>query len=126
MPHNHQVPPTNNDNNNTVKSPYFSPSPPPLPPVPAETASAQQPPAESLQVSPGQEAKAIYQKSPYFSEAPSLGLGDGGGGSSESTASTTISTDVHVPLPPKSAFMCFSEAKGNEIAQGSKVSVSLV
>ena len=96
--------------------------PPPLPPAPAETASVQLPQAESLQVSPGPEAKTIYQKSPYFSEAPPLQ----GGGSSESTASTTISTDVHVPLPPKSAFMCFSEAKGNEIAQGSKVSFSLV
>ena len=120
MPHNHhQVPPTNNDNNNTVKSPYFSPSPPPLPPVPAEAASAQ-PPSSAAALK--DEAKTIYQKSPYFSEAPPLG----DGGSSESTASTTISTDVHVPLPPKSAFMCFSEAKGNEIAQGSKVSVSLV
>ena len=121
MPHNHhQVPPTNNDNNNTVKSPYFSPSPPPLPPVPAEAATAQ-PPSSAAALK--DEAKTIYQKSPYFSEAPSLG---DSGGSSESTASTTISMDVHVPLPPKSAFMCFSEAKGNEIAQGSKVSVSLV
>ena len=104
---------------NTWKS--FNP-PPPLPAV-AEAA-----PAPSLTASPNKnnhnrQVNTIYQQSPYFSEAP--GIGTRSSGSSESSSASTTAR----PIPARSAFMCFSEARGNEIAAkgaGSKVRVVIV
>ena len=105
---------------NTWKS--FNP-PPPLPAV-AEAA-----PAPSLTASPNnnnnnRQVNTIYQQSPYFSEAP--GIGTRSSGSSESSSASTTAAR---PIPARSAFMCFSEARGNEIAAkgaGSKVRVVIV
>ena len=84
------------------KSPYFGGHLPPLPPTQALTVS----PADHQE-----QSTKIYQYSPYFSEAPSL---DNGSGSSESTASTSSGKNSR-PVPAKSSFMCFSEARKNEI-----------
>ena len=61
----------------------------------------------------------IYQQSPYLSEAPALGVGSG---SSESSTASTTTTSTSVtmtnntrPVPARSAFMCFSQAKGEAI-----------
>ena len=105
---------------NTWKS--FNP-PPPLPAV-AEAA-----PAPSLTASPNKnnhnrQVNTIYQQSPYFSEAP--GIGTRSSGSSESSSASTTTAR---PIPARSAFMCFSEARGNEIVAkgaGSKVRVVIV
>lgn len=99
-----------------VHSPYFCPPPPPLPPP--------LPPPDSWTVSPNNSvarnessstSSTIYQHSPYFSDAPHL-LGSGSGGSSESSTSSTMAT-VCRPVPAKSAFMCFSEAKSKAIRE---------
>ena len=114
------LPAANTLANCTRKSPYFSP-PPPLPPVPA--ARDPSPAAATLTVSPNDRcessSKTIYQQSPYSSEAPALGAGSGS--SESSTASTTATstsattTNNTRPVPARSAFMCFSQAKGEAI-----------
>ena len=112
------LPAANTLANCTRKSPYFSP-PPPLPPVPA----ARDPSATTLTVSPNDRHQSssttIYQQSPYLSEAPALGVGSG---SSESSTASTTTTSTSVtttnntrPVPARSAFMCFSQAKGEAI-----------
>ena len=114
------LPAANTLANCTRKSPYFSP-PPPLPPVPAARDPSK---AATLTVSPNDRhessSKTIYQQSPYSSEAPALGAGSGS--SESSTASTTTSTFTSAtttnntrPVPARSAFMCFSQAKGEAI-----------
>eukprot|EP00578_Thalassiosira_sp_NH16_P005534 CAMPEP_0181134738 /NCGR_PEP_ID=MMETSP1071-20121207/32250_1 /TAXON_ID=35127 /ORGANISM="Thalassiosira sp., Strain NH16" /LENGTH=401 /DNA_ID=CAMNT_0023221281 /DNA_START=131 /DNA_END=1337 /DNA_ORIENTATION=- len=81
-------------------SPYFSPLPA-ASVLPASPEDRQGPPK-------------AYRNSPYFShekdfvEPPTL---DTGSGSSESSTSTTVNRP-----PAKSAFMCFSEARGDEIS----------
>lgn len=101
---------------NARNNPYYNP-PPPLPKVAA---------APSLPISPNEpsESSKIYQGSPYLSEAPALGTGSG---SSESSASTT---SVNRPVPARSAFMCFSDAKGKEISKakgaGGKVCIETI
>jgi hypothetical protein len=101
---------------NVQRSPYFCPPPPPLPPP--------LPPPDFWTVSPNNSvarnessstSSTIYQHSPYFSDAPAL-MGTGSGGSSESSTSSTMAT-VCRPVPAKSAFMCFSDAKSNEIRE---------
>jgi len=114
------LPAANTLANCTRKSPYFSP-PPPLPPVAA--ARDPSPAATTLTVSPNDRRESssttIYQQSPYLSEAPALGVGSG---SSESSTASTTTTSTSVtttnntrPVPARSAFMCFSQAKGEAI-----------
>ena len=88
-----------------LQAPYYGPAPP-LPPVPASKVSPGDLGAES--------AAAVYRHSPYYSDAPNLGAGSG---SSESTASSGAASAGGRPVPARSAFMCFSQAKGKEIAQ---------
>lgn len=61
----------------------------------------------------------IYRKSPYFSEAPSISHVDGLNSTSGSSESSTMST-YHAsgrPVPARSAFMMFSDAKRGEIVR---------
>ena len=114
------LPAANTLANCTRKSPYFSP-PSPLPPVAA--ARDPSPAATTLTVSPNDRRESssitIYKQSPYLSEAPALGVGSG---SSESSTASTTTTSTSVtttnntrPVPARSAFMCFSQAKGEAI-----------
>lgn len=110
---NSSIQPIQPPGNDCKTTPHFG-QPPPLPSVPG-----------TLMVSPNDPRqpptpKTLYQNSPYYSEAPDLNTGSG---SSESSSSST-----NRPVPARSAFMCFSEAKGKEISEkngvdGSKVSV---
>jgi len=93
-------------------SPYFGPPPPPLMPPDTWTVSPNNAVGriESLSTS-----STIYQSSPYFSDAPAL-RGSGSAGSSESSTTSTTAT-VCRPVPAKSAFMCFADAKREEIRE---------
>lgn len=110
----------------TQTSPYFGLPPPPLmPPLP---------PPGSWTVTPNdavtrnKSSSTIYQQSPYFSDAPTL-LGTCSGGSSESSTTPTTATACR-PVPAKSAFMCFSDAKSENIQEKmgphSKVRFSII
>lgn len=76
-------------------------------------------PAAASKVSPNDSFQASYdhqdqdpnyRKSSYFSEAPALDAYSSLSTSGSSESSTT-STNAQRPLPAKSAFMCFSEAR---------------
>jgi len=91
-------------------SPYFGPPPPPL--LPPDTWSVSPKNAVGRHDST---SSTIYQSSPYFSDAPAL-RGSGSAGSSESSTTSTTAT-VCRPVPAKSAFMCFTDAKREEIRE---------
>jgi hypothetical protein len=91
-------------------SPYFGPPPPPLPPLDSWTVSPNNNAAVRNESS--WTPSTIYQQSPYFSDAPAL---QGSGSSESSTTSTNAA--VCRPVPAKSAFMCFSDAKSEDIRE---------
>lgn len=65
---------------------------------------------------------ATSQSGPYFSDAPFL-LGAGSGSSEYSSESSSLAAATKSrPVPAKSAFMCFCEAKGAEISTRNAVS----
>ena len=122
-PSSEKAPPIHQDHYQNESSAYAQPAdmcqsptsndhPPPLPPV---AALAVTPAGQS----PRDPTNTIYHNSPYYSEAPNLGTGSGSSESSTSTADTSR------PVPAKSAFMCFSEAKGKEISVKMKVKGSV-
>lgn len=97
----------------TQTSPYFGPPPPPLmPPLPPPGSWTVTPNAA---VTRNKSSSTIYQQSHYFSDAPAL-LGTCSGGSSESSTTSTTATACR-PAPAKSAFMCFSDAKSEDIRE---------
>ncbi len=97
-------------------SPYLCPPPPPLPPpLPPPDSWTDSPNNSVARNESSSTSSTIYQHSPYFSDAPHL-LGSGSGGSSESSTSSVMAT-VCRPVPAKSSFMCFSDAKSEEIRE---------
>jgi len=58
---------------------------------------------------------AIYRNSPHFSVAPTIDYRMEGLFASGSSESSTTSTNPNRPAPAKSAFMCFSFAKREEM-----------
>jgi hypothetical protein len=84
----------------------------------------------SVQAPPWTVASPEYRGGPYFSgETPSL-LGVGSGSSESSTSASSSSSSAAAaggggrPVPAKSAFMCFCEAKGAEISNRNEVSTN--
>lgn len=65
---------------------------------------------------------ATYRGGPYFCEAPSLLVAGSGSSESSSASSTSAAAASGRPVPAKSAFMCFCEAKGAEISDRTEVS----
>lgn len=65
---------------------------------------------------------ATFRGGPYFSEAPSLLVAGSGSSESSSASSTSAAAASGRPVPAKSAFMCFCEAKGTEIYNRTEVS----
>jgi hypothetical protein len=64
----------------------------------------------------------IGENGPYYRDAPSL-LGAGSGSSEYSSASSSsVAATKSRPVPAKSAFMCFCEAKGTEFSTRNAVS----
>jgi hypothetical protein len=61
----------------------------------------------------------IYRKSSYFSEAPSIAHVEGLASASGSSESSTMSAQQATgrPMPARSAFMMFSEAKRGEVVR---------
>ena len=65
---------------------------------------------------------ATHRGGTYFSEAPSLLVAGSGSSESSSASSTSAAAASSRPVPARSAFMCFCEAKGTEISNGTEVS----